>query len=143
MLIIVILSFLVLLCFGLVIYAKHNKKDDYDVPLVPGLMVTIVLFFVVIFSIMTNTTDHAKEVRYETQMKITEFNRKYNKLTKINANKEEVKFYNEEVKEFRKNLLEKQENLKNPWINCFTCYVYKEFNVEEIKIISYTINTSK
>lgn len=47
----------------------------------------------------------------------------------------EVASYNEQVSEFRSEILTAQEYLKNPWLNTFTCYVYNEFDANAVSYI--------
>ena len=143
MLILIICGLVAISCFVFGLIAHHKKESDYDFPIIVGVFISIGLIFTVIHSVSENTAENAQKIRDDINIRMYSYERAYQQLTRFDQDPDAVKEYNKDVEGFRNMIKEQKRKLKNPWINCFTCYVYKEFDETELKTIGFMVHTSK
>lgn len=150
MLFILITAIITVVCFALSIAAhicyKHGIgpkawRWDSDHSLVWGVIGGAGLFFAlvcIIPSLIENSSIMADTYRItynETKEQLNNTRIRLLEADPASIERLDIASYNEQVREFKSEILTAQERLKNPWLNTFTCYVYNEFDANVVSYI--------
>lgn len=137
MLITIIAIVVFAICIGLTIYGYFQNDDLNFIFGIGSAISGIILLVIAITLIAPNTTigKQMHEIWY--QQKVEELQSTYDTLITYQDNeiaRVSITEYNEEVKEFKVDILTNQQCLNNLWINWFICPAYKNFDAN---IVSY------
>ena len=122
----------------IILSQKFDWGDDGFIGAIPAATGVVGFFVCGIMALCINghTTYRREMIKYET--KVEELTTTYNVLIEHNdasyARYTAIQQYNQEVREFKQNILDEQWRLKNPWINWYHCSAYAKM---DYNIVSY------
>ena len=138
----IVLILLAVVC--LIVYELLEKRGIWEnhtnwviLSASSGIVGLIVLTFAVGFILSNNVPIAQEKARIQYNVRVEELASTREAILQINddyARSVSITQYNTLVREFKEDIETTQLNLKNPWINWFNNYAYKDFDAN---IVSY------
>ena len=143
---ILLIIFITLLVAGAILIIIANKKlwweDRFGTVIascsVGALTIGILgLTVVITCNLIQNTSIAIANKKTEYQMTVSSLNNTYQAYMDRAANYEAISVvqYNEQVREFKTDIITNQRALNNPWINIFVSNAYKDFDANAVQYI--------
>ena len=142
---ILIIIFAALIVFGIVgaiigLFLESRWINGYTTVKIIGTISSVSgAFLLCLFgfiAIVENCTVQQQKIIAEYTERATELNTTYQSLLN-NYESVAVYQYNKAVGEYKTEILVKQKQLANPWINWFTCCAYNDLNVDAVCYYEY------